>query len=151
MQSKLEKLRADYSQIRGCPFAHFYCPILFKDEDVPLCKAHIINLAFPDSSRDWTVLRKDVDNFYGSNFEAEFVAIQYNEDRSLGKTITDKTLSKRFNPKILVDDKPVGFFVADGDVPKHFTRIEFDNDGQIVQLGLKMSPKDILAAIGQKW
>lgn len=29
--------------------------------------------------------------------------------------------------------------------------MEFDNDGQLIQLGLKMSPEDVLAATGQKW
>jgi len=70
-QAKLEKLRSDYHQVRGAPFSHFFCPVLFSDEDVPLCKAHIVNLVFPDSSRIWTVQRKDVDNFYGSTFEAD--------------------------------------------------------------------------------
>ena len=118
---------------------------------MPLCKAHIINLAFADSSRDWTVQRKDVDNFYGSVFEADFVGIQYHENRNLGDTITDKKLSKRFNPKIFVDGEPEEFFVADSDIPEHFTRVEFDNDGEIIRLGLKMSPEDMLAAMGKNW
>jgi hypothetical protein len=151
VQSKLEKLRDDYSQIRGQPFGHFFCPILFKDEDVPLCQAHIVNLAFTDSARDWTVQRKDVDNFYGSVFEADFVGIQYHENRNLGNTITDKKLSKRFNPKILVDGEPVEFYVADGDIPKHFARVEFDNDEEITRLGIKMSSEDMLAAMGKNW
>jgi len=63
IQSRLKKLNIDYSQIKGQPFVYFFCPILFRDDDVLLCKAHIINLAFPGSSRDRTVQRKDIDNF----------------------------------------------------------------------------------------
>ena len=75
-QQKLDMLNADYAQIKGQPFSHFFCPILFRDEDVELCKAHVVNQAFPEAPQDWTIQRKDVDNFYVSIFESEFVAIQ---------------------------------------------------------------------------
>ena len=151
LQSKVERLRSDYTDLMGAPFSHFFCPLLFQDEDVPLCKAHIINHAFPNSSRTWTVQRKDVDNFYGSNFEADFVAVQYHEDPNLGKIIVDRKLSQRFEPKILVDDVPVEFFIAGDKVPSHFTSMVFDSDGEEVKLGLKISPEDMLAATGKNW
>lgn len=146
VKSKLQELRADYTQVKGQPFTHFYCPVLFKDEDVPLCQAHIINHFFPDSSRDWTVQRSDVDSFYGSKFESDFIGILYNENGSPGKVLTDKTLAKRFCPKILVDDEPVDHFIAKDNIPEHFTPVEFCYEGQSVQLGLKMSPEDFSAA-----
>lgn len=145
VRHRLEELRADYAQTIGQPFAHFYCPMLFKDEDVPLCQAHIINCALPDTPRDWTVQRSDVDNFYGSRFEADFIAILYNENRSPARVLTDKTLSKRFRPRILVDAEPVDYYVATGDVPDHFTPIEYSHDGQSVELGLKIPPQDFVA------
>jgi hypothetical protein len=150
-QSKLEKLRSDYHHLSGTSFSHFFCPILFNDEDVPLCESHIVNLAFPNSSRNWTVQRKDVDNFYGSRFEADFLAIQYNENPHLGRTITSRKLSQMFRPKILADDIPIEFFVAKDKVPGHFTRVVFDSDGEQVQLGLKMSTQDMLAATVKNW
>lgn len=152
VKSKLERLRADYAQIKGQAFAHFYCPILFKDEDVPLCEAHIVNEAFHNSSRAWTVQRRDVDSFYGSRFEDDFLAIEYHtEDLSPDKVLADKKLARKYRPKILVDDEPVDYFVAQDDVPERFTSVEFDNDGQPVRLGLKMSPEDVSAATEQKW
>lgn len=152
VKSKLEELRADYSRIKGQPFTHFYCPILFQDEDVPLCEGHIINKAFRNTSRAWIVQRKDVDSFYGSRFESEFVAIEYHtENLSPDKVFADKKLSKKFRPRILLDDEPVEYFVAQGNIPDHFTRIEFDSNGQSVQLGLKMPPEDVSAAIDQNW
>jgi hypothetical protein len=36
---KLNILRSDYQTVVGKPFSHFYCPILFLDEDVDLCCA----------------------------------------------------------------------------------------------------------------
>ncbi|OGD07656.1 hypothetical protein A2899_02840 [Candidatus Amesbacteria bacterium RIFCSPLOWO2_01_FULL_49_25] len=151
IQSRLDKLRTDYDQVRGYPFAHFFCPILFRDEDTPLCKAHIVNRSFSDSSRKWTVQRKDVDEFYGSNFEADFSSIQYKESRSLGKTLTDKALYKTFTPKISIDDKPVDYFIARGDIPEQFTPVLFENDdGHSVFLGLKISPEEYQSLVGQK-
>lgn len=151
LRLRLIQLRSDYSQVKGYPFTYFFCPILFKDENVSLCKGHIINLAFPNSARDWVIQRKEVDGFFGSNFEADFVSLKYKETQTLGDVITDRTLFSKFQPKILANDKPVDFFVARGDIPKDFTHVEFDNDGQIVHLGIKMPPNDFLAASEQKW
>ena len=151
IQSRLAQLRADYNQLRGSPFSYFYCPILFKDEDVPLCEGHIINRAFPNSARNWVVQRQDVDNFYGSMFESDFATVQYRGEQILGNAITDKELSKKFEPKILLDDEPVDFYFARGNVPKQFTRLEFDNDGKVVQLAIKMRPEEFMEKLGQKW
>lgn len=151
VQSKLEMLRADYSQVRGHPFAFFYCPILFKDEDAPLCRGHIVNEAFPNSASDWTVQRKDIDNFYGSAFEADFLAFRYHEERSIGNALTDRKLSKKLNPQILLNDKQVDYYFPGHDLPEQFTRLDIEHEGQVVQLGLKMPPEDVLAATDQKW
>ena len=40
---KLEGLRSDYQTVTGFPFEKFYCPILFRDENVELCRAHLVN------------------------------------------------------------------------------------------------------------
>lgn len=144
VKSKLDRLRADYARVRGEPFTYFYCPILFKDENVRLCQAHIINQAFSDTTRDWTVQRSDVDSFYGSRFEADFVAIQYNENGSIGKVLTDQTLSKRFRPSILVDDEAVEYFVATDDVPDCFPLIEYQHSGSSVQLGIKIPSENLV-------
>lgn len=147
---ELEKLNNDYSQITGQRFSYFFCPILFRDEDVHICKAHIVNQALPDAPLDWTVQRKDADNFYGSTFEAEFIAIQY-IDQTHADVFTDKKLSKLFKPQILVENKPVDFFLAGHEVPKDFIKLEFNNDGQIIKLGIKMSPEDFSAAKDKNW
>lgn len=149
-QTELDELNADYAQIKGQAFSYFFCPILFRDEDVELCKAHIINQAFPSAPSDWTVQRADVDNFYGAYFESEFIAVQYNS-RTRDDILVDKKLSKLFKPQIFVDDKPVNYFRAKGEVPNEFTRLDLDNNGQITKLGLKISPKDFVNAKESKW
>jgi len=151
IQSRLEKLRANYSQLRGSPFSYFYCPVLFKDENVPLCEGHVINLAFPNSARNWVVQRQDVDNFYGSMFESDFAIIKHKGEQILARAIIDKEISKKFEPKMLLDGKPVDYYIARGNVPKEFTRIEFDNSGKIVQLAVKMRPEEFMQKLGQKW
>jgi hypothetical protein len=94
MEQVLDLLRADYPAVTGSPFSHFYCPILFRDEDVELCRAHIVNRAFPDSNKTWTVQRADVDNFYGGMFEADFVALQFRGKKLADHIIVDPDLSK---------------------------------------------------------
>ncbi len=150
-QQTLDKLNADYTQIKGQPFSHFFCPILFRDENVPLCEAHIINQAFPTAPPDWTIQRTDVDNFYGAHFESEFIAIQYDSPTRRDDILVDKKLSKLFKPQILVDDKPIEYFRATGKVPKEFTRLDVDSNGKITKLGLKISPEAFINTKERKW
>ena len=83
LKTHVARLNVDYTGVSGSPFYHFFCPILYRDEDTKLCRAHVINAAFRDSDRSCTVQRADVDAFYGSLFEAEFLAIQ-EKDRNWG-------------------------------------------------------------------
>ena len=93
VKNKLEKLRNNFKTIEGRPFNKFYCPILFKDEDEDLCEAHIINKAFKNSSKKWTVQRADVDNFYGTYFESDFVKIQHRDEASLPDVLLNPKLN----------------------------------------------------------
>lgn len=151
IKSRIEELKADYTRLKGEPFSHFYCPILFKDEDSPLCRAHIINKAFSDSARACTVQRIDVDNFYGSRFESDFIDIQTFKDKPTFEILTDKTLSKRFSSKILLEDEPVELFFGNSRVPEQFTQIKLEGKDISVQFGLKMHPTDVKAAEGKRW
>jgi hypothetical protein len=148
LNSKLERLRVDYARVAGRPFVHFFCPVLFKDEDAEPCKAHIVPKAFPRSSRAWTVQRKDVDSFYGTNFEDDFVAIRYRIERQTpSQVLADTTLSRRFRPTIRVQGEPVEYFVAPEAVPERFTRVTVHEKGKSVQLGLKLPPESAAQAL----
>ena len=151
VKSKIERLRTDYARATGKPFVYFFCPMLFKDENAELCIAHVVPKAFPGSPRACTVQRKDVDSFYGTNFEDDFLAIQYRiEGQSPGQVVTDKTLSRRFRPRIFLEGKSVDHFVVHDALPGDFTPVEFHSDGKCVLLGLKMAPHDAAGAVGHK-
>jgi hypothetical protein len=150
LMERLEELRSAFAEVQGHPFAHFFCPILFTDEEVELCKGHIVNRAIRDGQSAWTVQRKDVDNFYGSYFESDFVDIKHFET-SLFDIITDRSLARKFNARILVNDEPVEFFHSNQPIPEHFTRVKIDGQEPNVGFGLKMHPTDLVALEGQHW
>jgi hypothetical protein len=102
---RLRDLRADFKDVMGEPFHHFYCPVLFLDDEAELCKAHIVNAVFPGSTR-WTVQRKDVDNFYGHVFESDFVDIRHRGHRP-DAVLADLELSKRLRPQVVVDGRRI--------------------------------------------
>jgi hypothetical protein len=148
---KLERLRSDFSEITGRPFTHFFCPVLFKDEVAPLCRAHLVNVAFADSTRRWTIQRQDVDNFFGSVAESDFVDLQ---DRSPGiatKALFDPRLHRKFRPRILFKGKRIDYFVAKGQLPKSFTPILFEREGLSVRLGLKLPPSEVASSSDADW
>ena len=149
MEQKLNMLRSDYQSVVGTPFSHFYCPILFRDEDVDLCRAHIINRAFPDSNRNWTVQRTDVDNFYGRIFEGDFVDIQYRGKQLAERIIGDPGLSKRLQPRIRMGGEVVEHFVAHGPVPRCFTEAVAASPSGPIRLGLKIRPDEAAAAMNK--
>lgn len=148
---KLDKLREDYAQNSGHPFKYFYCPILYKDENKPLCMAHIINTVFPNSARAWTVQREDVDNFYGSKFESDFTVIKHSGKYSPDEVFSDKHLSKSLKPKILLNGNPVDYYYTENNIPDQFSPAIIDKNGQTAKFALKMSPKAVLAEIDSDW
>ena len=151
VKQKLEQLRSDYTEVVGQPFNFFYCPILFRDEDIPLCQAHIINKAFSGSSKAWTVQRSDVDKFYGSYFEADFEMLQYPGNQSPADIFMDKELRRKLDPKILIDGEQTDYFITRNKIPHGFTPIEFEKDGRLIVVALKIGADEFLAASEGKW
>jgi hypothetical protein len=125
---RLEKLRSSFAQVTGKPFNHFFCPILFRDEEVPLCQAHVINQAIPHVSRRWTVQREDVDNFFGAFVEPDFVDLQHRAEGIAIKALLDPVLNRRFRPRIVIGGRSVDYFVPTGPVPDGFSTVIFDID-----------------------
>lgn len=149
LQSKLDKLRADYTQVTGQPFNDFFCPILFRDEKAKLCEGHIVNKAFPGSSRKWTVQRADVDSFYGSNFEADFVKLQL-DNKSPVEILFDNTLSQKLRPDIFINGKLMDYYIArKGDViPPNFFPYPMEYNGDEIICVFKVSPQDFVELTG---
>lgn len=149
--TELEKLNQDFAGIVGRRFEHFFCPILYRDEQTELCKAHIINEAFRDSTRESTVQRVDVDSFYGSRFEADFVDMARFKNLSMTTILADPSLSRRFNATILHDDIPVAHFYTTRELPEQFSGLQLCDLDPSFTLGIKMQPSELIAAAGDHW
>jgi hypothetical protein len=149
--ARLETLRTDFAKVVGQTFVHFFCPLLFKDESAPLCQAHVVNVAFPESSRRWTIQRQDVDSFYGSVFESEFLDLRHRRDGIAADAFGDPFLYKRLRPRILLDGREIGHFVAKGRIPSQFSLMELQSRGTQVLLGLKLSPAQVASSAGGNW
>jgi hypothetical protein len=145
---KLQRLNANYTGVVGRPFVHFFCPVLFRDEETELCKAHIVNVAFR-GRQPWTVQRKDVDNFYGSMFESEFVDLR-NRGRRLQEILSDPVLIRRFRPSFSVDGRTVDFYYATDPVPPCHTQL-MDRTGRDTPVVLKIAPSELGALVDAKW
>jgi hypothetical protein len=151
VRAELERLNADFAETTGSLFEHFFCPVLYQDEPAKLCRAHIINEAFGNSSRACTLQRSDVDNFYGSRFEADFVDIAKFKKISLTGILADPALAKRFNAKVLLDGNQVEHFYANGRVPEQFSRVQIGNLDPSLPFGLKMHSSDVMNAASRNW
>ena len=79
--ARVKSLRVDFESVTGNPFQHFFCPILFKDERAQLCRAHVINRRFRNSYPARTNQRADVDAWFGTLFENDFLALEYKDGR----------------------------------------------------------------------
>ena len=151
MKKRLESLRADYAAVAGFPFRHFFCPIMWADEDADLCRGHIVNKSFRDTDRSWTVQRADVDNWFGTLFENDFLSIEQKGQPVIEQALTDKDFFRRFRPNLTVDGTDVPYYIAQSNVsPKH-TVLEADFNGRIVQIGMKLSPDEVLSRLEGTW
>ncbi len=149
MVAKLAELNADFEVVTGRPFQHFYRPVLYHDDDVELCQAHLMNQAFPDACRRWTVQRKDVDNFFGSMFESAFVALRHRGRPRTPDLLVDKIAAQ--GPKVFLDGRPVEHYVSKGPVPSQFSPFIVDGPDGPARLAVKMEPDATLAAADGKW
>ena len=116
-EKHLAELKEDFNTVAGGSWNHFVCPILHVDEDVPLLRAHVINKALPNSDRSWTIQRKDVDNFFGSRFEANFLAIDKKIGRLPIELRADKNLRRLFKPTLLLNGRIVESYPYQPSVP----------------------------------
>lgn len=150
-RDKLQKLRADYERVAGEPFRTFFCPILYRDENVELCRAHVINEAFRSSPRAWTIQRSDVDSFFGSVFEADFLALQERGRHDPVDVLGDRRLSRQLRPSVSVEDDDVEHYVPTGPVPDRHSRVALETSEGTIDMALKMQPNELLDRAGLRW
>lgn len=142
----LENLKKDFKRITETTFNYFYCPILFCDEETELCKGHIVNQAFGRSHSEWIIQRKDVDNFYGIHFEADFIGIQYIDRRlDILNSFSDRNHLSLFRPKITRNGQPVPYYPFSEKLktPKDHTPIIIESAEKQINLNLKISKEEL--------
>ena len=151
VRKRMTLLNTDYECLSGSPCSHFFCPILYRDEDTELCRAHVINRSFPDSNRSWTIQRADVDAYFGSLFERDFLAIEKKDSPKIDEALADKWLASQFKPKIVLDGKVLNHYHgAQNSIPEKFSALDLDLHGKTVPLMLKLSPEKLLKKINRK-
>jgi len=111
----------------------------------------VINRRFRESNRAWTIQRKDVDSFYGSFFEADFISIQDAGRLNPVDVLTDRRLSGRLRPSIIVEDEKVAHYVPEGPVPDHHSIVAVETQEGTVPLVLKMERHELLDRVSQRW
>lgn len=153
VQRALPLLREDYARVTGKPFNHFYCPILCKDEEVKLCMGHIVNQAIANSSRSCVVQRADVDGFFGTVVESDFVTMACALRSGLREVLSDPDLSKKLKPKIMVDGEEFRHFHYKGhfDKQEHTPFLLENREGDGLRLVLQRNPEVVTAAQGKQW
>lgn len=135
----LQRHADDYEAIEGKRFAHFYCPILLRDEvGVELCDGHVIGKKFANSSRRVVTQRADVDNFFGSCFESYFYDFSRARKLSVVEHLNDPALSRRIPLKFERDGEEVPHYAFRGgsDTSHTLLRIE-DDSGKFANVALK--------------
>jgi hypothetical protein len=144
LSTKLKAMCSDFEEVTGKRFSYFFCPILLVDEKTELCEAHIVNKAFPNTARSWTIQRKDIDGFFGSHFEAEFLKIEYkNNNLKPDQVIFNCELAKKFRPTVNIRDNPVGYYYTTSDVPSSHSKFILSDQKDIPSLVLKVAPEEI--------
>lgn len=155
LNAKRDKLNKDYFAITGRAFKYLFCPILYIDEDTELIVGHITNQALPvgkNEKRGWTVQRKDVDNLYGA-IESDFVLIQYDEEDAFEEAFFKESLKQKFQPKLTLDGKEIGFFIAKGKgaIPEEFSTICFEMDSHSIDMAVKLPRTEVESNLDGTW
>ena len=117
LETNIADYRADFESVRGKPFDHFFCPILHVDEEVPLTKGHIVPKSLGGKAK--VLQRRDVDNGFGSFFEAEAGdAVLHGLDGDLFDVVSRgdpdemKKIGRRFDIRIQLEgvERPIDVF-----------------------------------------
>ncbi len=150
LQARLARLKESCRRVHNYPFEHFLCPILHRDEPVELCEAHLLNKAFHETSRRWTVQRKDVDNWFGINFEGDFTSLKY-QGLSVDEIITHEAASKAFEVQLTYNGQKIKNYRPRTRVPDHHTRVELDVGTISIPLAIKFEPNEMLRTRSEDW
>ena len=109
LAKRINDCRSDYELQKGKSFAHFFCPILFRDEHVVMCRGHIVLDAF--SGSEWVPQRKDVDNFYGTVAERALVTAIEDRNKDLVEVLMNPQLRRKLRPTLEFQGKKLEYYL----------------------------------------
>lgn len=147
LNAKVDKLREDFRAETGHPFKHFFCPILHVDDAVPLCEGHIINKAF-GTCNAWVPQRQDVDNFFGSMVEADFISAVGDRSKTAFQKWMDPDLQRRYRPQLFSKGVAVEHYITKDikSVPGQTPLVVMNPKGELLgNIVIKKAPEEIKA------
>lgn len=139
---KLEQYKSDFRSVTGEPFKYFFCPILHVDEDIGLTKGHIVPASLGGGQR--VLQRRDVDNGFGSFFEAESadaVTQGLQRDDLVDRVLSDSADSdglQRFRQWLEVEGE-------DRRIPVRSIQVDCDKEFVVLKSDLQLGEKTLAA------
>src|SRR5690348_16595378 len=111
----IDWLQADYARMNGAPFQHFFCPMLMEDERTEWILGHVVNEKFKDVPEFTVIQRKDIDSWYGSMFEADFVTLVRFHGKNVNDILFGDKPPRGLKPVIKAGEEEVGYYHLKGD------------------------------------
>lgn len=152
IKNRLKQLNDDYKDNSrdNSYFKYFFCPILFQDENVELCQAHIVNSNFKDITSEWTVQRKDIDNFYGTHFESNFTKLQY-DGISLEDVLSNKELYNKLRPRLMRGNQKIDIYPyeSNNSLPENHSLFTFEDTEKL--FGIRLDSSEINRTKDEIW
>jgi hypothetical protein len=140
----LERHRADYAEVTGKPFEHFFCPIMFEDTPAQLIRGHIINEAFKGSPGAWVIQRGAADHFFGGFFEGDFEVTQHLLDATPMDCLFNKKLYAAVPPTLSIADRERRYFIwRNTRPPQGYEIVILDYNGQEMRLCVEAIPDEL--------
>jgi hypothetical protein len=150
-QRQLAYLRKDFASATGTPFTDFYCPILLRDEPTELCLGHIVNDKIEDASSKRVLQRKDVDGFYGTMFETDFVTMFRARNAKPNEILANFELNRKMNARFFINGEVCEHYCQPKKAPispNHTAVTLRDDDQSEVRVILKKSRSEVYGADG---
>ncbi len=149
----LPRLQASYFEKTGTQFKHFFCPFMYRDEQVQLCMGHVLPESYANCSRARVAQRADMDNFYGCVAEADYGTLLESQGRTMSEIVLDKKLLKELRPQLMHDGEEVVYYPYRGEKNLQHTRIAFESaqDERSIDLVLKKSPTEMQSSLNNNW
>ncbi len=145
VKQRVEALRANYEAEVGRPFEHFYCPILHVDEGTELLKGHVINEKL--GYNVWVPQRKDIDSFYGTAAEADFIAAVQDHSKTALQKWLDPKMNRQHRPQLMLKGEEVQHYFTEkpASVPVGHTSLKMVGPAgeTLCNFAIKKSPEEL--------